>query len=1128
MAQATRTLTGVVITTDGGGGVAGATIQIKDKPLTATAAADGTFSLAKVPVGDLVVQVTAEGYIAVEIPVKAGRGNAVFAANLSKQLPPPPPPTRSVTVLVRDSATGLGVANADIKVQGTEIAAQTDGDGLFVLKDITAGDIVLDITAPDHNPSSVTVAAADSSTKVALTSSLAAAPPAAPPAPAAPTLTDEELAALSEAEAEAASNADGEVIVVTGSAIARKELTTAAPVSVIDKADIEATGLTSVGDVLQNLPAQSNAINVQFNNGGDGSTRVNLRGLGASRTLVLLNGRRIVPGGTGADLSVDLNSIPLAIIERVEVLKDGASAVYGSDALGGVVNIITRNDWTGTEVNGQIGTSQEGDGSVYDVSVSTGAQYKRGSVAFSAGYTETQDAFTGDRNYSLSDTDFDFASKEAFTNGSGTTPAGSLNTATAGPGIGTDAWRKVLQACPANSSGSNCYRGDGGVWRRFNGAGNSDVDSDGDGQVDGDLFNFNPDNYLVTPQQRYNVWSSGDFKFNDHMRGFFEASYLSRRSAQKLAPTPLTLAGAGLTLSKDSYYNPFGVDLNTANRRMVEAGRRDFTQDVNTFRIVTGVDGDIPGVKDWNWDVSVNFGRNTANSTNAGQFNSRRLAAALGPSYQAADGSIQCGTGPTDPGPDGCVPLNILGGYDPVNPTITQDMVDYISFTGIDSGFNEQRTLAGNVRGRLLKTPWGGDVSIAAGADYREESAGSTPDPLTAAGDSTGNISLPTSGDYNVKEGFAELSILPIVDNEWAKWLEFNGAARVFDYSSFGSGVTWKAGALYQSPQGISVRGTYSTAFRAPAITELFAGTADSFDSATDPCEPGANGMRATPEIDAKCKELHPGIPDDFNYPFSQILAKTGGNKDLKEETANTFTAGLIYEPTFLPGASLTLDYFNIEIDGTIQREGAQIVVNSCYQYGIDSECAKIVREPDTFYIDTIDDVNQNIGGRSTSGIDFSVAYDHTTAVGRFRHNLEGTWLNSFKNKYPGPTIEGVGNYDLGAFPELKANYSLLWAKGPYNAAGALKYVNAFKECDNNDCSIDGALSREVDMNVTLDLSAGYTVKSAVGRTALTVGVNNVANTDPPLIYNGDYGNSDGSSYDFLGRFFYTRLTQSF
>ncbi|HRC54632.1 MAG TPA: carboxypeptidase-like regulatory domain-containing protein, partial [Kofleriaceae bacterium] len=191
MAQATRNLTGVVITD--GGGVAGATIQIKDKPLTATSGADGTFTLAKVPVTDLVVQVSAEGFNPVEVPVKAGRTATVFAVTLTKVAPPPPAPLRTVTVLVRDSATGAGLANATIKVQGTEITAQTDADGLFVLKDMAVADLILDISAADHNPSSVTVAAADSSAKIALTSTIVAVPEPAP-APPAPTLSDEELA----------------------------------------------------------------------------------------------------------------------------------------------------------------------------------------------------------------------------------------------------------------------------------------------------------------------------------------------------------------------------------------------------------------------------------------------------------------------------------------------------------------------------------------------------------------------------------------------------------------------------------------------------------------------------------------------------------------------------------------------------------------------------------------------------------------------------------------------------------------------------------------------------------------------------------------------------------------------
>ena len=217
-----------------------------------------------------------------------------------------------------------------------------------------------------------------------------------------PNLSDEELAKMAD------QTAQEEVIVVTGSLIDRRELTSPAPVTVLDKADLEGAGVSTVGDILQNLPAQSNAINAQVNNGGDGSTRVDIRGLGANRTLVLINGRRVVPGGTGADSSVDLNAIPLAVIERVEVLKDGASAVYGSDAIGGVVNVITREDFEGTEVALYTGSSTRGDGFTYDMSFVTGHSSKKGNVIFSAGWQRQSPVFAGDRSYSEFDRDYDF------------------------------------------------------------------------------------------------------------------------------------------------------------------------------------------------------------------------------------------------------------------------------------------------------------------------------------------------------------------------------------------------------------------------------------------------------------------------------------------------------------------------------------------------------------------------------------------------------------------------------------------------------------------------------------------------------------------------------------------------
>jgi iron complex outermembrane receptor protein len=929
------------------------------------------------------------------------------------------------------------------------------------------------------------------------------------PAPAADTLTDEELAALAEAEADDG----GEVIVITGSAIGRRELTTPAPVSVVDKADLEASGVTSVGDILQNLPAQSNGINVQFNNGGDGTTRISLRGLGSDRTLVLVNGRRMVPGGTGVNASADLNSLPISIIERVEVLKDGASAIYGSDAVGGVVNIITRDEFDGAEASAYTGVTQRGDGFIYEVAMTAGAKSKKSNVLFSATFNERNEIMAGDRDYSTSDLDYDFTDHTESGAGSGTTVNGSVNSANAAATIGTDAWRAFLQACPGSVAGAGlCIRdAQTGAWRRLSTAGNSDVG-------EGDLYNFQPENYLVTPERRYNLWTSGNYQFHDRVRGFFEALYTNRRSDQNLAPTPLVLNGTGVTLSSQSMYNPFGVNLSAVNRRVIEAGRRVFSQDVDTFRVVAGLDGDLPFLNDWRWDVSYNFGRTGAKSTNEGQFNVVKLNRALGPSFNNG-GVPTCGTPAAPITADGCVPLNLLGG----EGTISQEMLNYVTYTGIDDSFMQQQTVAANARGRIIKTPWGGDVALAVGVDYRAEKAADIPDPITAAGDTTGNSRQATEGDYNVKEGFAELSILPVTNKPFAKWVELNGAIRAFDYDSFGAGATWKVGGLWTVPQGVSVRGTYSSAFRAPNINELFSGQGDSFPGVTDPCED------TDPAIQARCAQVHPGFPAGYDFPFSQTQSLVGGNTELEEETAKTFTAGIVVEPPWVPGLSLTVDYYNIDIEDAIQSVGAQVILNGCYQYGIDSECLKIQRdEGASYFLENVTDIQENIGGTETSGIDFAVAYEHQRPFGRFRHSLEGTWLLKYDNIFPGFEVEGAGNYDIGPFPELKTNFSTLWGLDNYSAGVNVRYINALKECENGDCGVPDALSRKVDANVTADLFVGYNIKWLAGATALTVGVNNITDQDPPLTYSGFLANSDAATYDYLGRYFYSRLTHTF
>jgi iron complex outermembrane recepter protein len=369
--------------------------------------------------------------------------------------------------------------------------------------------------------------------------------------------------------------------------------------------------------------------------------------------------------------------------------------------------------------------------------------------------------------------------------------------------------------------------------------------------------------------------------------------------------------------------------------------------------------------------------------------------------------------------------------------------------------------------------------------------------------------------------------------------VELNTAVRGFDYSTFGSGVTWKTGGLWRMIKGVSVRGTYSTAFKAPSIGQLFSGQSDSFPAVTDPCDTSMGDP--SPIQQANCAAQ--GVPDDYQDDRVQIRSRVGGNPDLEPETAKIFTAGAVYEPHFLPGFAATVDYFNINITNSIQRATASVILSSCYsQENPPENCSDlVVRDPDTGFIIYIVDLQTNIGGAATAGVDFNFRYEHMTNVGRFRHNLEGTWLQKYnETQADGRVVEGKGVYDLGVFPNWKFNFSTIWGLDRYGAGLNLRFINGFQECEDNDCNSEPRTyidendveqtvqPRDVESYATADLFTSYTLRSGAGTSKFTLGINNLFNTPPAIIYNGFLATSDASTYDFLGRYFYARFVQTF
>jgi iron complex outermembrane recepter protein len=951
-------------------------------------------------------------------------------------------------------------------------------------------------------------------------------PPATPletpgPAPDAPPASPPELAA-DDSAMDPEEDGKTEVISVTDSPIEHKLFTGRAPVSVVTRADLTASGRATLGDVLQSLPAQSNAGNAQVNAGGDGMTRISLRGLGAPRTLVLLNGRRIVNGGPGADAAVDVNAIPLAAIERVEILKDGASAIYGADAVGGVVNLITRPKFDGTDVSLLASTSQRGDGIEYDASFVTGfnTRDKRTYLLVSAGHQRHDAVLAGERTFSTFQRSYDFASKTEVRNVSLAAPSGRLAVSSIGAG----------GIRPAGCAADACKPDGNGGWTDF--------------VAPGDLYNDAAENYLYTPSSRTNVFATAGKRLNDHVATFIELLYLRRNNDRQLSPVAFV---ADSPISKDSMYNPIGGDILDYRRRVVELGPRQYLDNGGVFRFVLGVTGNVPEtstvLKNWSYEVSYNYGATKALAATTGQLLKPRVIDALGPSMLDANGVPICVRTPGDPTsqiiyiipglpPLPCVPVNLLAPAGSIPP----EQLKNLTYRDAGAGDNSMGTLLATASGSVVQLPNRGEISLSLGADYRYEVGDFAPPDVATVGYTTDDAAGRTAGKFGVFEGFSELAIVPVSGHDIAKWVELDLGVRALRHSRFGSSLTYKIGGVFRTVQGIALRGTYATAFRAPSVPDLFRGPVERNPAAEDPCDTrppsvGDGTRTLDPMVQAQCTAQ--GVPVGSTFTTSQQRSVIGGNPKLQAETAASTTIGVVVEPPQVKGLALSADYWHISIRDAIETLGVHTIFANCYDRGVQSYCDQIHRDPITHRIAPVDQLLQNVPRTTTSGVDVALRYSTRLAeLGRIHTGLEAQYLLGYDLDTSLQVIHGVGFYDLGVYPRYKANLSGNWVH-PRGASGGfiLRYVGKYTECAGNNCNTDRNLalaSREVDRYVKLDLFGGYDFRSGLGRTTLQVGVNNLFDTTPPVVYNAAAANSDAATYDFVGRMVYVRLSQLF
>jgi len=909
------------------------------------------------------------------------------------------------------------------------------------------------------------------------------------------------FAGAANAQEEAAADAV-EKIEVTGSRIRRTDVEGANPVTVMTRVDIEKFGITSIGDVLQAIPSAGSAINTNNNNGGNGTTTINIRGIGSNRTLVLVNGKRWAPGLGG---SVDLNNIPASIIERIEVLKDGASAVYGSDAVAGVINIITRQDFEGVHASGYVGQWDEGDGAREQWDIGFGTANEKGNVYFNVSYVEEEETLAGDREISSVPV---FGTPQGF-GGSSAPPQGRFFT--------------FDQDGTANS-----LQGDG------NGGLSPWVEPDS-------RFNFAPFNYLSTPQERINIYSQARYELSDNISVNATAFYGNRKSAQALAPTPLFIGTAfgdsGFTLAGNHPFNPFGVDVTTdqsvldANpdaqemflfgRRMMEAGYRQFAQNVDQFQFNGGFEGVFEFAdREFYWDANYTYADITQNTLTDGLLNMDRVRLAIGDPANCTGN---------------CTPLNLFGGSTDIGQgTITQDMLDFITFTAQDTLNSKLESYSANISGEIMELP-AGYLAFAAGYEKRWQSGFDQPDAIIAAGITSGNARQPTAGSFSVEEVYLELAVPLLSDMPGVEQLDLELATRYSDYSNFGDTTNSKVGLKWRVTEDLIVRGTFSEAFRAPSLNELFLGNSDSFPPLTDPCNGGA---AANPDLPG-CA----GIPAAYVQPNSQIRITVGGNANLEAEEAESFTYGFVYSPSSVEGLSVTFDVFDIEVDGAVSGVGAQTILNACAQTGTNL-CSLITRGANGNVVDLFNGL-VNLGGQTTSGFDYNVAYNFETEYGDFRLNWDGTYIDERSVIIVDPvsntstTINDAGRAgDRDVVPRLRTNISATWMYDDWTANWLVRYIgNTTEECaidggalDQQLCSdpsaeVGGDSENELEAMAYHDVSLGYTVNDNL---RVTVGVNNLFNTDPEVSYSTFANSFDPSMYEIPGSFFYTRVNVNF
>jgi len=950
-------------------------------------------------------------------------------------------------------------------------------------------------------------------------------------------------------------------IEVTGTRIKRTDVETAQPVSIITAAQLKSTGLTSIGDILQTVTQGGTALNTTFNNGGNGRSNVDLRGLGANRVLVLVDGRRWIPGlGGPGNAGVDLQEIPVSIIDHVEILQDGASAIYGSDAIAGVVNIITVKNYNGAEANAYTSIfSGEGhhDGKVQEYDFTLGSSGDKGAVVMNVTYVNQHEVWAGSRAIS----------KEPIRDGGIASGSGiSANGQFIFTGLGATAGKNFGSGqCAAINPASHSY-GTCDLTVSKPVAGKPAL-SDLKNFTNADRFNFAPVNYFITPNERFSFFTQGHYDLADNLTFTSSVAFTKRNSQQDLAPSTITIGAGGSTVNGQFFgvgatnpFNPFGVDLvgNASQfcqggtlvftggtcsqdnyylnggvlRRPLEAGQRVFNENVETAQFSGGFKGYFNlGGNEWDWDAGYTYGNDVSTNLTSGLFNTQRMAQALD-----SPGFAPCAQ------TAGCVPLNLFGGAG----SITPDMLQYTTFEEHDVIQSEMRDYTANLNGSLADLP-AGPLGLALGYEYLELDGFFHPDAAIATGNTTGSAAKPTDGRTKTNAEYVEFDIPLVADapgfkmldldiaNRWSqfKWAGGTPGTAASTVVSTANASTSRAALKWQPTDEFLIRASWSKGFRIPSISELFVGNADSFPAVTDPCAPNPGGWDGVPA------HLPKGCNGQVHKQLNaQIKSTTGGNTNLHPEASLSRSLGFVWNPDFIPGFDFSMDYYSIDLEQTITRIAPQTILNGCYISQNPSFCNQITLTGKI--ITDFQDKFTNIGGIKTSGIDVAAHYKFpSTSAGDFKLSMDWTFLKSFIATTPTGSVPAFQQTEfagsatsVGGFPKQRANVALNWNYGDWAANWNVEYFGQmFEPCTTaviarNACSDPTQGFNHLGKTIYHDVSATYHVDS--WNTDFTFGIRNLFDKQPPTAQDAFANSFLPAFYRVPGREFYGRISVKF